>query len=1858
MNQKNKNSYSKTRRDFLKNTSLISLMGMAIPELVLTWGCTGYIEEFPYSSAISLNLSLFRSEDFLYLHYSFINARKVGNTIRKQKSNRPLFLRIQLPSQHIAEQLVLNPSNINSRKSSFLSGNSFLAFKAKESKTGTVNIPIDMKKLLDWDKYFSLITIDDFFRSVEEEGKTEKRRINNVLVKFKGKNFFNDLSHDNANDDIAWPITTFEIPYKMILSPLAPGFKNVGHTYREFGKHTFLDNIQSILLEKKYDRGIRKIIKPWENELFYQSLDGRLSSPRFKVIGFNCGAEQLELLPYPDHRRQLHELTMLPPPDRDVISEYFKISSLGGSTKLRYKNDSIPDKINATIVEWNQTIKYARDNYVSITFRAIDVFTGIKLLVSIVAERKFTSGKSYLLRRYYISYMEKEKTYELPMHIGRMVFKKIIPKTEGNYFTPKQSKTKVNWYYVQKEDFDYSNGCSFSGEHKEENDLEFEYIGVDKKNRLHRFKSKIVFIPAESYEIVAGSGTYVSKVNGVECSYSSALENIPVSILHIGGLDPRNYVRTDCNETEIEALTLEDCNYNTEERQVYEYTLCKIFKDENQIRTILNQIAQDIDANSLIDHFGIKINNEFTYANIENIRFKTSKDVEVINEEIALQEYKSSQNYTVLPESENSTFFTDSIFFFSTYCNSFDSDSPLAPFLHSAKLKISQIDQIEGQSRFREVTLADDFFNLNLDRMDDFPSFNVNVNENEKNTGEESEFVDTRNPARLLFKLIDVDKKLFNYSANEVNTPNLIHLKPLSGFFGENYRRVGAMSNLGIPIAHISVLEKGIVYTPTHNRLLSKVVEDLKINNSKKSADLSVKISADSLFPGVDAEILGIPLLKIIEGSLPIDEIPEFNFRKEIRDTVLKIENSISELKQEFNDWKSAYENLKTNLNQLQILLREAQLELKELEAKFEGDIRSFLTFLQNIAEQLIHIENLDLKLSQDFQKNLSQYFFGDSNSDLANGTQPQESVKTNLLGIYNSIINIIKINNTQFEIHLKEKVTLVYQLIYHVAQGLTLNDTIEQSQLSFNELIKTVIAVNSLNENHFKELVKIGLLKLILLRNKKLEQSGLSLSSNSIQVIGSIRRIGEQESDEIRKYYKSIESAIEEALVFSGQYLASKKRELSDLVRSKIDFYSKELFTALKQNFAEFRDYENLQELVNDKLNTIYPILAQYEQIRSIYDDLKEGHYINMIEELKSIANDNDLRYSFNSIPFEELLICLSSSRLDELSLDITEITQFVEEVKTKIYKVNDANKCDILNELDRPLKYYENFVVEYQKLIDRYLDSLTIERIFSEKIEDLKKVIKSYEDQIRLVEHKLKFYSKGFLGQIEAILEDQLEVLKTKVETDSEYIAAKKKIEEIYRIKERLNEASKQGLHHQFKTNKFRSADLAGGIKFKASRNTSFTVDVNYEIEFDVTQIDRAPVISKQTYKTESAFRDFKIGFLNLISIDFEKVSFVNGSEVKDDFQVRIRDVEFDGLMRFVDGFKSYLKNLDKNIIFDITNDYASIGYNFPVGDIPLGAFNIFNLHLAAYLTLPFDPEKSLQLKFGFGSPYSKFAMTYIVIFGGQGYFLIIAEPKRGIVGLEVVLEFGAIYYLTLPGVNGEAYLVGGIYIKNYDGIFDIRGYLLCVGRLNIISLFSASVTFYLGLQSYNGGLKGACVIRVKKRFSKWFKIVVTLKMEKTIKNPNSSEPINLYLLGKNAEILIIDTNISEAEYTDKNDLISTYLTIKTPKKGSFDLQLVIEDSFYSIKGSRHKTKVSRDSVVSFDFQSLESELKNLGNHDIELRLLHSKDDGLETDIYEFNRKLRRCEENYGILSPPKRGFDTSDKDNDYNYFSAYYE
>ncbi len=298
----------------------------------------------------------------------------------------------------------------------------------------------------------------------------------------------------------------------MYLSPLAePDQKNgeMEDPYgRMLGEHIFLQKNEVKVLYQAEDFSI---IRPWENDLVYRAHDGRNLTPRFKVFHWLCASTEelgLELLPSPMNRFELKNLTMLPDFDRDVLSDFFQVSALGLNTNVNYEHN---DPLKFSLVAWQQKIRYARDNYVSVTFRAIDFFTGIKLRVSIVAERDYKHDVSFLPKLYFVSYAEEYINYDDPVVVSRMDAVKITPLTKGAYFYPTDLKKADGTTIANAYGVDDPVAVSLGG-YDCQRLLDFEYLCKDKAGKEQKRKMKMIFIPAEKFEIE--TGTYNHRTDG------------------------------------------------------------------------------------------------------------------------------------------------------------------------------------------------------------------------------------------------------------------------------------------------------------------------------------------------------------------------------------------------------------------------------------------------------------------------------------------------------------------------------------------------------------------------------------------------------------------------------------------------------------------------------------------------------------------------------------------------------------------------------------------------------------------------------------------------------------------------------------------------------------------------------------------------------------------------------------------------------------------------------------------------------------------------------------------------------------------------------------------------------------------------------------------------------------------------------------------------------------------------------------------------------------------------------------------------------------------------------------------------
>lgn len=1797
-----KKNFQLTRRDFIKTGTTLGL-GTALVSDPYTPVLAEAMKIFDQQSQIySFSCELIRPTDLLHFKYYFFNAEITsgeGKQFAERKNvNDEFFIYVKTPSQHIAEELETNISKVGSRadwqdengkpkrKKSFLSGSSWLAFRVP-----TYKIELSELALLNWEANLELVTIDDFAQAHTDEGHFKdyekaisriKADLNDEFTHYEDSGIKISKIEEEIKKQIAngkfptpkikelsktilklkildeksfilntnkgqkeWPITKFELPYKMFLSPLAdpPDNRAEGDEKkpydRPFGAHIFRQNNDPRL---EYERDGLTIYKPWENEMVFQNLEGEESSPRFKVVGWLSLSEsqdqdKVELLPAPVHRNELHHLTMQPNYNRDVLSKYFNLSVLGGSTYLKYRNDkpfnfdAQRNPINYSTVAWEQDVKFARDNYVSITFRAVDTFTGLKLLVSIIAQRRFKYGVSFLQKRYFVTHAEKEKDFTLKSEKvrSRLPYDKIIPLSPGVFFDPHQLNGTSTSYVVRSEDAE-------GKPYKPNQLLTFDYIGIDKKGRRFPFTQKMTIIPAESYEITEGEYEFP---NDPKSPYK---KGETVSFKSIGLLDPKldeRYLTT---------------NKPDPDPPPYKYKLNKNFTDTTERAKIIAdlKVIEDHLKDSWTDDDGS------SYDNYETFKLDV-KDELTYSRLIKLKGEKAD----IDKNSESSSFKTRDLLLHSDLGevvdnpekDSFNQNFPLLPKLQEANVIVSQIDQMEGISRYRKVRYAEVYFEGTKEIDEEYPA----------------------NQAKLLFMFTKWNSTKKAYEED-----------PIKSFFTENYKSAGAMVNPGIPISHVSVKDQGITYNQSHNPVINKT--NGLIDSRSKNVNLSVNgnfesVKSVSVFGELDAEILGISLLDIVQDAFPIKDLPVFNYLKEGKETLDKLKKIAITYEELFKKWQKEYNDATNEFNRLKKLLKELD---KKLLALAKREARGWLDEL---------IEQSEIKNHLTYQQQFIE-------AQLANYNAAVKEIKTKIHTKYPALAQM------EFDNRVKAINDVAATIKTSTANGTILKPNKEELSQMTNK-VKSLIDY-SISSNVPKELIKEAV------KIYCIAQFAANREIDIEQKISLFARII-LETDQAQDYLNQITTAYREAAYMSKQYVKKELAKVSEDIKENLGNIKKDfddgldsVITSALRN-SPFLDPNNI-ELA---LFPLMEIVNIYENHQKIYANLRAGLY----NELNDRYDLNIPSSATNFNLLEDHLINQLKQRLQKEAIDGTEAlkrTTAYARVKIEYNNLREGLEGEIATS-KRWMSEYEQMirteitlasgiVLPLAQQIDNTISKYTeIVYIIDKEYEDKKKEVLQALNDLKEIERKIKDFVKIKIEEQKTLLEEELKKLASTARGTEAYRNIQSNILEMRSIIRKLDEASHQKLNYTHTTTNFRRASLGGIIEFVPAR-TRLDIDVNYEIQLEIDQFDKPPDVVKQEFLTNSTLSDFKLTFLKLISIDFDRVTFKTGSSVKDDFIVNIRDVQFAGSLSFVQKFQEFLKTLDPNLVFNITSSYAQVGYGISLPDFPAGYFNFFNFNLNALLTLPFEPKKSLQLQFGFGSDLNKFGITVAAIFGGQGYFNLIAEPKRGIVGMILVLEFGAIFSLNLFVASGTAYLVGGIYIKRYSGNYDIRGYILCVGRFNVLGLFSAGMSFYLGLRGNGSELYGECVVTVTKKFSSFFKISVSCRMEKKIKGAKNN--------GSNQKSFAKSLITTSGNYLDPTgiELID----------GNLDLDSFYDDEFIYL--TFKDTDVAQEVKESFrsNERNLKAIIKQDGLEVYSQQLIFSTNRGSAGTLYFFELEL----------------------------------
>jgi hypothetical protein len=242
--------------------------------------------------------------------------------------------------------------------------------------------------------------------------------------------------------------------------------------------------------------------------------------------------------------------------------------------------------------------------------------------------------------------------------------------------------------------------------------------------------------------------------------------------------------------------------------------------------------------------------------------------------------------------------------------------------------------------------------------------------------------------------------------------------------------------------------------------------------------------------------------------------------------------------------------------------------------------------------------------------------------------------------------------------------------------------------------------------------------------------------------------------------------------------------------------------------------------------------------------------------------------------------------------------------------------------------------------------------------------------------------------------------------------------------------------------------------------------------EIDVDITTDLKTP--GNSTFQVKGDIQNFTVNLFGtafrVLIIHFKEFKFTVKTGASADVSVEIDDVEFDGVLKFINDLKNYMPSTGAAPSLEVGTDGIKWGYTLAIPSITTGQFNLFDMSLGASMTLPFG-DMPVRFRFEFCTRDKPFKMT-IYIFGGGG-FLGLGVGTDGFEIFEAALEFGVAASIDLGIASGSAKIVVGIYFKLEEKAgppkhqeTSLTGYFRAHGEVSVMGIISISLDVYLGL------------------------------------------------------------------------------------------------------------------------------------------------------------------------------------------------
>jgi hypothetical protein len=251
---------------------------------------------------------------------------------------------------------------------------------------------------------------------------------------------------------------------------------------------------------------------------------------------------------------------------------------------------------------------------------------------------------------------------------------------------------------------------------------------------------------------------------------------------------------------------------------------------------------------------------------------------------------------------------------------------------------------------------------------------------------------------------------------------------------------------------------------------------------------------------------------------------------------------------------------------------------------------------------------------------------------------------------------------------------------------------------------------------------------------------------------------------------------------------------------------------------------------------------------------------------------------------------------------------------------------------------------------------------------------------------------------------------------------------------------------------------------------------------------------------FQVHGQLTNFGLAFGNLLTVNFNGVTFESGGGRKMSFKADIKDVEFGSELAFVEKMTQLLPTNDLGAAPAIQPqpDGVTIRFAAAIPSFSLGGMSLQNIAITTSISLPFV-DKPAAVRFSLSERDHPFLVS-VAIFGGTGFFALEVRTD-GTVQLEAAIEFGGIVSLDLLGiVRGGVYLFAGVYVSLDSGQHIVSGHLRFGGYVDVAGLISVSIEFYIELRQQDTILVGEGSVTINVRIL-FFSLSQTFTVSKTI-------------------------------------------------------------------------------------------------------------------------------------------------------------